>query len=242
MEKRRSSVRKSNYKAITKKNIVIIENDENCDKGDNISNKKLENKTEDKEKDENWCAKASTVKNTSDEPDTLPTTKDDIPLQFNWVLWCHKLSSNDWSSEGFEQLYTIRTVKDFWRIFGNLHQMGMEYMHFYLMKENIEPRWEYVDNRDGGTCSIKIEFKQACSVMEDLCSHMVIHSLLVEPHSIDEVNGITFSPKINSRNSFAIVKIWNKRRNNDTSKLLNVSLLDKYSKLSIQYKQNKPEY
>lgn len=235
MEKRRSHGRKPNNKVIGKKNIVIIEND---DTDDNT----VKNKPKEGNKTENWCTKASSVKNSPVVEVSKKIDKSDIPLQFNWVLWCHKLSSNDWSLDGFEQLYTIRTVKDFWRIFSNLDQMGMEYMHFYLMKEDIKPTWEDKNNRDGGICSIKIDFQQASGIMEDLCSHMVTHFLLVNPHSIDEVNGIAFSPKINSRNSFAIVKIWNKHRNNDTSKLLNATLLDKYNKLSIQYKQNKPEF
>lgn len=232
MEKKRLGGRKTNSKVPIKKNIVIIENDDDTEKKTHTSS----------EKGSNWCTKIVQTKTVVNTINDIRTKKEDRPLHLNWVLWCHKLSSNDWSLNGFEQLYTIKTVKNFWSVFCNLSQLGTEYMHFYLMKENINPIWEDDNNRNGGICSIKIEFQQACKIMEDLCAYMVTHTLLVDPHSINEVNGIAFSPKINSRNSFAIVKIWNKNKENDTSKLLNGTILEKYDKLSIQYKQNRPEY
>jgi len=63
-----------------------------------------------------------------------------------------------------------------------------------------------------------------------MCSKLVL--------LVDDINGISFTPK----NNWAIIKIWNKDKNNDLTKLLHRDLLNKYKKVSIQYKKNEPEY
>ena len=191
-----------------KKNVVIIENDEEV-----IQQKQSEE----------------------------PTPVNDIKLTSNWVLWYHKVTSNDWTLDSYEKLFVIHSAFEFWSVFNNLNLLGMEYVHLYLMREDVNPIWEDESNRNGGICSIKITFDESYSLFEDLCSYMVTETLLQNDVN-KEINGISFSPKVNSRNSFAIVKVWSKDKNVNVIKNLNESLSDRCEALSIQYKENKPEY
>ena len=150
-------------------------------------------------------------------------------------LWIHDIYDRDWSINGYKNIYQIETVGQFWKIFNNFQKLGLKFTHFFLMKKNIEPTWEHEQNRDGGVCSLKIELDNAISVYEDLCIRMMCGTLNNEP---SDINGISISPK----NTWAIIKIWNKDNKNDLSLTIADDLLAKYEKLSIKYKSNEPEY
>jgi hypothetical protein len=159
----------------------------------------------------------------------------DIILVTEYVLWVHSINENDWSINGYKQLCTIKTVSDFWKLFNNIHKLNFKNNNFYFMKPKIEPIWEDENNRHGGICSFRIELDHALKVYELLCIFLVCEKLVV---NIDDINGISITPK----NNWAIIKIWNKDKTNKTDKLLHKSILDKYKHVSIQYKQNQPEY
>jgi len=160
---------------------------------------------------------------------------DDISLIHEYVLWVHSVNDNDWSINGYKQLYTIKNVSNFWKLFNNLHKLNFKNNNFYLMKPNIEPIWEDENNRHGGICSLRIELDHALKVYELLCIFMVCEKLVV---NMDDINGISITPK----NNWAIIKIWNKDKTNKIDRLLNKAILDKYKNVSIQYKQTQPEY
>lgn len=163
----------------------------------------------------------------------------DYSLLREWVLWTHSLSSNDWSIKGYKKLYVIKTVGDFWNIFNNFTKLGPDCYHIYLMKKGITPMWEDENNRTGGICSMKIDFDKSFLCYENLCSYLVTENIT---NNLSDINGVSFSPKINSRLSFSIIKIWNKNNKNNVINDLNKKLINKYSKLSLQYKSNIPEY
>lgn len=272
MDQRHKS-KDGNKNVKSKKNVVIL-NDNIQVKDIEVDLSMPEKKTE-KKRDTPWIEKAKTLPKVEKEFSKIEKNDkslSDVKLPSKWVLWCHKISSNDWSLSGYEKLFEIKTVYDFWKVFNNFDSLGLEHMHFYLMRDDISPIWEDVENRNGGMCTIKCEFSVCGSVLEDLCVHMVMNSLLdkdklyeSQKSIIDkkindneklteeeqkfnknnllvELNGISISPKINSKNSFSIIKIWNRHYKNDISKLLANKIDNKYSKYSIQYKSNNPEY
>jgi hypothetical protein len=126
-------------------------------------------------------------------------------------------------------------VADFWKVFNNFKVLGMKFMHFFLMKDGVEPLWEHPQNRNGGVCSFKIELDGADDVWQNLCCKMVCDILNNQP---DDINGISISPK----NSWAIIKIWNKDSKNDLSTTLASDVIQKYESLSIKYREHTPEY
>lgn len=159
----------------------------------------------------------------------------DIMLTSEYVLWVHSTQNNDWSLAGYKKLCTIRNVSEFWQLFNNIHKLNFKNNNFFLMKQGVNPIWEDESNRDGGICSFRVEMDHALKVYELLCIFLMCNKLVA---NIDDINGISITPK----NNWAILKIWNKDKNNKIDRLLHKSILDKYKNVSIQYKQNQPEY
>jgi len=166
---------------------------------------------------------------------------DSIKLQDKWVLWCHSMTSDDWSIDGFNNLFTIKTVSDFWSIVNNLENIGLNCMHLFIMREGITPTWEDTQNRNGGVCSFKVDYNTSVPIIENITSYMVLDQL-IKDDTLNEINGIVISPKINARNNWLIVKIWNKHNTSDISKLLNDDIKCMCKNISIQYKSHKPEF
>ena len=183
------------------------------------------------------------IDTTSDNPDPLITNQIDTPLPpsidinltHKYIMWVHSIHENDWSISGYKQICAITNVSDFWRLFNNLSKLNYKNNNFYLMKPNVDPIWEHDSNRYGGICSLRIEMDYALKVYELLCIFLMCEKLVTD---MADINGISITPK----NNWAILKIWNKDKNNKIDKLLHKSILDKYKNVSIQYKQNQPEY
>jgi hypothetical protein len=159
----------------------------------------------------------------------------DIKLGSKYILWSHDISERNWSIDSYKKICTIETVSEFWRLFNNFIKLGMKFMHFFLMKDGINPTWEDPCNRNGGVCSFKVETTNAPIMWEDLNIKMVLEIL---SKNKGDINGLSISPK----NTWTIVKIWNKNSINDLSKSLNDDILEKYRKYSIKYRPNAPEY
>lgn len=169
-----------------------------------------------------------------------------------WVVWTHELDDQNWDNDSYTRYYEIETIADFWSIINNLKALKLYKKHIYLMKDGIMPTWEDDNNINGGTCTFKVDLKQSLYVIEDLSCYVFTNSLLIsgdetnsllERFGIDDfnndINGISFSPKVTNRNSSLIIKIWNRHYGIDTSRLLNRDVLDKYSNVSILYRKNK---
>lgn len=165
-------------------------------------------------------------------------TGNDKQLCNKFNLWSHSITNKDWDISSYDKLLMIDNVSTFWKVFNNLHKLGYRIKHFYLMKENIDPLWEHQDNRNGGVCSFRVDIGSALSVFEHLCSMLVTNSICENPEDVSDINGVSISPK----NSWAIIKVWNKDCNNDLTQKLNKSILTKYADVSIKYKSNAPEY
>lgn len=163
---------------------------------------------------------------------------EDLPLLFNYVFWCHDIHNKDWELSSYQKLCTITTVSEFWKLFNNINKLSHKTNNFFLMKEGTDPIWEHANNRHGGLCSFKTDASSSLKMYEDLCMRMMCSLLTNNPNEMDDINGISFSPK----NNWNIIKIWNKDKANDLSKMLKPYILDTYKNVNIQYKENTPEY
>jgi hypothetical protein len=173
-----------------------------------------------------------TVKNET--PEKLKETGSEIKLADKWVFWSHSLENRNWKLDSYKKLYTISTVSEFWKVFNNLESLGVNVSHTFFMREGINPTWEDPANRNGGVCSFKIEIGKLNSATVDFGSYLVKEMLT---DTENDINGISISPK----NSWGILKLWNKDAKNDISKCLNPELLEKYKSLSIKYSVINPE-
>lgn len=158
-----------------------------------------------------------------------------IKFDKKYVLWSHDVFNKDWSLKSYEKIISIENVSQFWKIFNNLNKLSFKTNNLFIMKDDTEPIWEHENNRKGGICSLRVEINEALKIFEELCIYMVCNKLVM---NMEEINGISFSP----RNSWAIIKIWNKHKDQDISQLLNQDLKNKYKDISIKYKSNEPEY
>ncbi len=165
----------------------------------------------------------------------------DVKFSNSYTLWMHDINNKEWGIESYKKLCKIDNVSDFWKLFNNFDKLWgsdekfSRYAHYFFMKEGIEPIWEHETNRNGGMCSFKLEINDSLPVWTDLIMRFVCDNLNKEP---TDINGISISPK----NSWAIIKIWNRENKNDLSKTLDHDILKKYGNLSIKYKSNSPEY
>jgi len=159
----------------------------------------------------------------------------DVMLSNKFVLWAHDLHTKNWNISSYKRLFEFNNVADYWKVFNNFNKFGFKYMHFFLMKEGVDPTWEHPRNRNGGVCSFKTELTNSLDIWENMNAHMVCDLLTDSP---DDITGVSISPK----NEWAIVKIWNGDCKNDLSQTLNEELLAKYSELSVKYRANAPEY
>lgn len=156
---------------------------------------------------------------------------DDIKFEHKYVLWCHDINNKNWDLSSYNEMYVIDDVASFWRVFNNISKFDYHNRHFYLMKEGITPMWEDSNNKNGGVCSFRTLLSDSLELFENLSVHMICDLLSSDPK---DITGVIFSPK----NSWAIVKIWNRDSKKDLTKMINQEILDKYSKLSIQYKSH----
>lgn len=80
----------------------------------------------------------------------------DLPLHSKWTLYFHKSFDNDWSLESYTKIYTVDTVKSFWRLVNNLPKYHNYF--WFFMRDNHPPMWE--DPQNTGTGWIyRIPFK-----------------------------------------------------------------------------------
>ena len=159
----------------------------------------------------------------------------DIKLPNKYVLWSHETNTTDWNMESYTKLCSIETVSDFWEVFNHFHKLDTKTTHYFLMKNNIDPIWEHPDNRNGGTCSLRIDIMNALDLWEDVCSRIVCEKLT---NDTKDINGISYNPK----NNWAMIKIWNRDNKKDILKTLPDSILKKYRNISTKYRINIPEY
>ena len=144
-------------------------------------------------------------------------------LNSEWNIWYHHEKDN-WNLSGYKKIYTLSTVEEFWKFYNNWDKVGgVTNKHFFLMKENITPVWEDVQNINGGCWSFKIQEEQAEDLWEDLSSYLVCEKLC--PTISDEIVGISICLK---KNSNTVVKIWNKKSKNNSLKLINEDILKKW--------------
>ena len=126
------------------------------------------------------------------------------------------------------------------------------------MRDHITPIWEDINNRNGGICSIKIDYYTKSNrndigseIMMALCSLIFNETFITNTICI---NGISYSIK----NKSIYIKIWiNNYKNNNITSKLPINLLNKIdnvikqedftkkyynSRISIRYNEIIPEY
>ena len=146
----------------------------------------------------------------------------DTDFQNNWSLWFHNLKDN-WTLNGYKKIYTIKTIQDYWKLYNNWDKLGtINNKHFFIMKNNIPPIWEDINNKNGGCWSYKVNENIAQDLWNELSLYLVTENLSVIH---DDIVGISACLK---KNNCSVIKIWNKDSKNNSLQLLSNKILNKY--------------
>ena len=77
-------------------------------------------------------------------------------LNNKMTLWYHHDKDN-WALSGYKKIFELTSISDFWQIYNNWDKLGgLTSKHFFIMKENVTPLWEDVNNVSGGCWSFKV--------------------------------------------------------------------------------------
>jgi len=86
------------------------------------------------------------------------------PLAHRWTLWYDnpgkRLNVSQWADH-LQKVTTFDTVEDFWRIFNNIKPASAlpSGSNYHLFKDNIEPKWEDLQNTKGGKWTVPVPQK-----------------------------------------------------------------------------------
>ena len=182
-------------------------------------------------------------------------------LKFNshWTVWVHKSDNQDWTLHGYQKRYIINSIGSFWRCFNNFQFYDCYKNQLFIMRGEIAPIWEDINNKFGGICSIKVDSTQrgfktdiSTEIFVSICMLIMNETFIANN---EDINGISYAVKKKN----ILIKIWTKSfyENDKFKDELPKPLINKFNselqkqlfnilgpdyKMSVQYKQIKPEY
>jgi hypothetical protein len=156
-------------------------------------------------------------------------------LNTSWRLWLHKhyvdderrIDNKDWSVDSYIPGPKIVTVSDMLKLMHDYESLDKNIAQFFLMRNEIKPIWEDVNNKDGLITSIKINTGNRNggvmigSIIYKILTILTLNESLVR-NNID-INGICYSIK----NRSILIKIWvkNRKKNADFQSELPMEVL-----------------
>lgn len=175
---------------------------------------------------------------TSEEQKEL-TLDVDTKLPHRYVIWYHSVTNNSWERDSYKNLCeqlpnkcaeTIGDIAKVYASFQNNVKAGM----FFVMRENIFPKWEDPANAQGGFWSFKVSKHSANETWLSLTASFIGGTLLNDPSKMDEITGISVSPKISN----CVMKIWNRDRSFNSMDVF-TNTIPYLEPNSLLYKANK---
>jgi hypothetical protein len=152
----------------------------------------------------------------------------DFKFNNTWNLLFQK-NYNDWTINGYDKLYDIKNIYDFWLIFNNINNDKNNIIlinyPIFIMRNNHIPIWEHPSNINGSECSIKINIDHNNTIDDMIELFIKLSSNIMGETFIEnneEINGISVS---NKYNKYYIIKLWLK-----SNKINNIELLPDYIK------------
>jgi hypothetical protein len=160
------------------------------------------------------------------------------PTHTPWTLWYHAIEDSNWTKDTYTKVVDIYSVEQFITVFHQFSSFtkGM----FFLMRKDIFPQWEDESNINGGYWSYKIGKNVSEKAWYELAASCIGECLTINPDNMVNINGISYSPKINN----VIIKILNRWADkNDASQL--TEKIENLHPSTSQYKphiENKDEF
>jgi len=130
-------------------------------------------------------------------------------LNNNWTCWIHYQNDNIWTLDRYQNITTLVTLKDAVLFIENLDENIIKKTMLFFMKDSILPLWESEDNINGGCFSYKISNINIVNIFKILLYKIIGNTLSSDENTLNNINGISISPKKN----FCIIKIWMRNKN-----------------------------
>ncbi len=116
------------------------------------------------------------------------------------TLYAHLPYDTDWTINSYKTIHTVSNVDELINLYNNIPIEIIKNCMLFLMKDDIKPMWEDINNKNGGSFSFRIDNNKIINKWL-ITSYLFFVNDLV---SNTNINGITISPKKN----FNILKIW----------------------------------
>lgn len=126
-----------------------------------------------------------------------------IYLNDIWSFYFHDPYDHNWDLKSYKFICSISNISDFveiYHIYKELFYKGM----FFIMREHVTPRWEDENNKDGGCFSYKLTKYALEEKFFEICAQILGETFGKNNEYINNINGISISPKKN----YYIVRIW----------------------------------
>jgi len=130
-------------------------------------------------------------------------------LNNQWTCWIHYQNDNVWTLDRYQNITTLITLKDAVLFIENLDENIIKKTMLFFMKDSILPLWESEDNINGGCFSYKISNVNIVNIFKILLYKILGNTLSNDENMLNNINGISISPKKN----FCIIKIWMRNKN-----------------------------
>ena len=127
-------------------------------------------------------------------------------LSDKWTLWAHLPHDIDWSLKSYKVIAHIESIEQGIAINDLIPDKMVKNCMLFVMRDGISPIWEDPANVNGGCFSYKIANKHVHEAWNTLFYSILGESASKNKKYVDNMNGITISPKKN----FCILKIWMK--------------------------------
>lgn len=137
---------------------------------------------------------------------------ENINFNDSWVLWSHEILENDYSLQSYTKHFETNNYKDFINKMNTicyekenieLNSVWMKKIWFF-MRNDITPRYEDIKNNNGSYWSYRVNKNYSYITLFSLCIQLMGECLFQEIGIMQNVNGVSISPK----NNTTTVKIW----------------------------------
>jgi hypothetical protein len=129
-------------------------------------------------------------------------------LNNDWSCWVHYQNDNEWTLESYKLITKFSYLKEVTLFIEKLHENIIKKTMVFFMKDNILPLWETEENIDGGCFSYKISNNNIVNIFKTLLYKIIGNTLIDNEVIMNNINGLSISPKKN----FCIIKIWMKNK------------------------------
>ena len=180
---------------------------------------------------------------------------EDLEMNDYYKSYAHYNKDKNWDYNNYFNMteHGLRSWKEISNFLNTLNTQSTKYtmndFDIFIMKNNISPMWEDVQNKQGSIMSVKVSSNEdAYSIFKFLFLNICNNSLLkYTEKTLNKTNGISFSTKVieNINITSYIVKVWFRENfcHSETS-IFNPHINERLEAddYSVKFKQIRPEF